>query len=228
MRRNHRRVLAFGLPFAALSLMAAAGWQGATRWRPSESAYAFQGVDVGAAQGPVEWFTLRDQHVDFAYLTATRAARERDPAFETNWAGVYGAALRRGAIHVYSLCHRAIDQGNNFNTTVPRTPDALPPAILLDFQPDCPARPDRNMLLGELDALIAMIEGHSGKPVLLKLSAGFDRYYRVSEAIARPIWAIGNFFPPGYAARPWRMWQASDMRRIEGVAQPVRWNVVAP
>ncbi|MBX9796190.1 GH25 family lysozyme [Sphingomonas sp.] len=228
MRRYYRRMLAFGLPVIALSLTAAAGWQGATSWRPSDTNYRFQGIDVGAEQGPIEWFTLRDQHVDFVYLIATRAATQRDPAFEAGWRGVYGAALRRGAIHVYSLCHLASDQGNNFNTTVPRTADALPPAILLDFQPDCAARPAREVVLGELEVLIAMIEGHSGKPVLLKTSAAFDRYYGVSEAIGRPIWSIGNFFPPSYAARPWRMWQASDMRRIEGAAQPVRWNVVAP
>lgn len=33
------------------------------------------------------------------------------------------------------------------------------------------------------------------------------------------------FFPPGYLARPWQMWQASGFRRIEGAARPVNWDV---
>ena len=30
------------------------------------------------------------------------------------------------------------------------------------------------------------------------------------------------FFPPAYSARPWRLWQASTIRRIEGAERPYR------
>jgi lysozyme len=50
----------------------------------------------------------------------------------------------------------------------------------------------------------------------------------VTAAIPRPVWAVQDFFPPDYAARPWRMWQANDMRRIDGVDGAVNWDVVAP
>ena len=52
--------------------------------------------------------------------------------------------------------------------------------------------------------------------------------YGVTSGIQHPVWAVQAFFPPDYSARSWRMWQASDVRGIDGAAGAVRWNVVAP
>ena len=108
-----------------------------------------------------------------------------------------------------------------------RSEDALPPALLLDFAPGCDARPAREVVLEELRRFIIMVETHSERPVILFVSRAFDAQYRVTEAIDRPVWSAQNFFPPQYAARPWRMWRASDMRRIDGVIGPINWDVVA-
>ena len=80
----------------------------------------------------------------------------------------------------------------------------------------------------EIDRFASMVEAHTGTPILLKIAAPVEAQYELSAAIQRPLWSMRNFIPPNYAARPWRMWQASDMRHIDGVTGPVRWNVVAP
>lgn len=200
----------------------------AISWAPARRDFHFQGIDVAAANGPVEWAVVRGGGADFAYLTATIGAEGRDAAFEQNWRDIQAAGMRRGAMHIYSLCRLAADQANNFNTTVPRTDDALPPAMVIDFEPDCAARPARQVVIDEVIRYLTMIEAHSGKPALLKISKRFDTAYRLSAAVRRPLWSVQNFFPPEYGARPWRMWQASDMRRIDGVESFVHWNVVAP
>jgi lysozyme len=38
---------------------------------------------------------------------------------------------------------------------------------------------------------------------------------------------VENVLKPDYTARPWRMWRASDFRRIDGIEGPVNWDVVA-
>jgi lysozyme len=195
-------------------------------WHPSTDDYRFQGVDVSAAQGPIDWPVVRAGGADFAYLRATYGATGRDARFEENWRGVYEAGMQRGAYLTYSICQLAADQANIFNTVVPHDDAALPPAVLIDFDDDCPARPERQVVIGEVARLMAMIENHSGKPALLKVSRRFDAWYQLSAAIPRPVWAIGNFFPPDYPARRWRMWQANDRRRIDGIDQPVHWSVV--
>lgn len=231
IRQGGRRAGIVGAIVAAIvivvALAALVGWTIALGWRPS-GRYPFQGVDVSAANGAVDWWTVRKGGADFAYIRATAGADVRDPAFERNWAGVSETGMRRGASHVYSLCRLAADQANNFNTTVPRTDGALPAAVEIDFADDCPSHPERAIVLDELRRFLTMVEAHTGKPVLLKVSKRFDAAYGVTAAIQRPIWAVRDFFPPDYPARRWRMWQASDMRRIDGVEGPVHWDVVAP
>ena len=222
-----RRIGLAGALGIVIALSAVVAWTFALSWRPTDK-YRFQGVDVSEEQGPIEWWTVKAGGADFAYLRATSGADWRDTRFATNWADVYATGMRRGALHVYSLCRLAVDQANNFNTTVPRTSDALPAAVEIDFSEDCPSRPVRDVVLNELRRFLSMVEAHTGKPVLLKISKRFDATYQVTAAIPRPVWAVQDFFPPDYAARPWRMWQANDMRRIDGVDGAVNWDVVAP
>lgn len=216
-----------GMVAVGLLLAATAGWIGARAWRPSDR-YDFQGVDISEQQGAVEWSTVKAGGADFAYLRATYGSNGRDGRFATNWSDLQASGMRRGALHVYSLCRPGAAQANNFITTVPRDSDALPPAVEIDFAPDCGVRPARDVVLDELRRFLTMVEAHSGKPALIKISRRFEAAYQVTGAIPRTIWAVQDFIPPDYTARPWRMWQANDMRRIDGINGPVRWDVVAP
>ena len=38
---------------------------------------------------------------------------------------------------------------------------------------------------------------------------------------------VGTLLRPDYAARPWRMWRASDRRHVEGAPGPINWDVAA-
>jgi lysozyme len=211
-----------------LALCAVAAWAFATSWRPAIDVYPLQGVDVSAAQGEVDWQTVRSSGADFVYLRATEGADIRDARFASHWRQVYDAGMRRGAIHLFSFCRTALDQANNFVVTVPRTADALPAAVDLDFDEKCDSHPDRAVLIDELTRFLKVTETHTGKPMLIRVSEAVEREYGLSSALTRPVWTAANFFPPEYTARPWRMWRASDIRRIDGVEGPINWNVVAP
>lgn len=216
------------LALAAIGLAGIAAWSGATRWAPSPKRYAFQGIDLPENPPPVEWGTVKANGAAFAYVVATSGADRRDPAFEANWAAIGDAGLRRGAVHVYSMCQRGEAQANAFNTFVARDDDALPPAVDIAFRDDCDARPSRDALVGDVARFATIVETHTRKPVLLRIGRSVERRYALAEALHRPVWAIGDFVAPGYAGRPWAMWRASDMRRIDGIDGPVDWDVVAP
>ena len=85
----------------------------------------------------------------------------------------------------------------------------------------------RAVLIGELSRFLAIVESHTGHPVLLRISPAIERRYRLSAAMGGTLWATGNLFPPTYFTRPWRLWRASDMRRVEGADRAVGWDVVA-
>lgn len=229
----HRRVLARRARIAAgvalaLALVALVGLLFAVTWRPSPRAFPVQGVDVGEAQGTIDWFALRRRGVAFAYVRATDGAERRDTRFAENWRGAYAAGVARGAVHEFSLCRLASDQARNFVTTVPRDAAQLPMALALSFAPGCAARPDRAVLLAEIREFLAAVEGHLGRRAILRITADFEAAYRVSAAIPRPLWSIGQFSPPYYLARPWTLWRANRFRRVEGVDAPVPWTVKAP
>lgn len=212
----------------AILMLTGAGWWYARQWQPSPDEYPVQGVDVDAASGAIHWGTARGQGVDFAYVVATMGDSGRDPGFEAHWAALPANGIRRGAVHVYSLCSPGIAQADHFNASVPRTIDALPVAVDFALAPDCAARPDRAALVAGVQAFLARVERHTGKPAILRVTGDFEEMYRLGDSIDRSFWGRRRFLPPDDLARGWRMWQASDLRVVEGFERPVNWNVAAP
>ncbi|GAA0728500.1 GH25 family lysozyme [Sphingomonas japonica] len=198
----------------------------ARNWRPPIDAYPLQGMSISAQNEAIDWPRAKADGVDFAYALATDGAEVRDAAFAGHWMAMHQAEIRRGAILRYSLCAPAQDQADQFVATVPRTDDALPAAIELSIRSDCAARPPVRGVIAGLVALIATVERHTGKPVLLKIDKPFEAIYRPSASIPRNIWGVRRFFAPAYLAQPWRMWQASDLAAVDGVDGRVEWNVV--
>lgn len=222
-----RRLRPAAVALAVLGLGALIGWQFLVHWHPSASDYRFQGVSVSQAQGPIDWEQVHEAGADFAYVRATNGTLGRDIMFDDDWRSAFEAGLKRGAYLDYSLCGLAADQANLFNTVVPQTQDQLPPAIFIDFTDDCPARPERQVVVGEIARAMAMIENHLGRPAILKVSPAVEARYQLARAIPRPLWETGTFFPPDYAGRPWRLWQANARRRVPGIQTSVEWSVVA-
>lgn len=224
-----RPILTAAAGLTGAGLLAIAAWSWATGWRPAPARYPLQGIDLPERlPATIEWSAIRAGGADFAYLVATAGADRRSAGFEAEWGKLPAAGLRRGAVHLYSLCQVATAQANAFNTTVPRVADALPAAIDLSYRDDCAARPDRGALVADLRRFAAIVEAHTGRAVILRVSRGMERDYQLTEAIDRPVWAMANFVSPGYPARGWRLWRASDMRRVDGIEGPVNWDVVAP
>ncbi|WP_267382130.1 MULTISPECIES: GH25 family lysozyme [unclassified Sphingomonas] len=213
---------------AVIGIAGIAAWSWATHWAPAPARYPFQGIDLPEDAPPVEWGSVKANGAAFAYIVATSGADRRDSAFEANWAAIGEAGMRRGAVHVYSLCQPAAPQANAFNTLVARDDEALPAAVDIAFHDDCAARPAREALVADLARFATMVEAHTRKPILLRIAKPVESAYALSETLHRPVWVVGDFLSPGYAARPWAMWRANDVRRIEGVEGPVNWDVVAP
>jgi lysozyme len=206
-------------------LMLLIGWA-MLKWRPSITDYPLQGVDVSHQYGDIAWPEVKAAGATFAYIKATEGAEMHDPAFARNWQETSRAGMQRGAYHYFSLCRLARDQAENFIATVPRDPNALPPAVEFDLAGNCEARPARDVLIAEVAVFISAVEAHSGKPVILHLNADFEKEYRLSESVDRGLWLRSMGVPPDFGARPWVMWQATAIRKVAGIDGFVNWNVV--
>ena len=111
---------------------------------------------------------------------------------------------------------------------MPNDPDALPPAVDLEYLGNCSRRVPIQAFHAELAAFIGRVEAHYRKPVLLYLTEEFDRAYQVSARLPRPLWLRSLIFEPDFGARPWRLWQVSNFRRLRGIEGRVDWNVARP
>ena len=203
-------------------------WLGARAWHPSTSTYPQQGLEVSAEQGPVDWPKVKAAGAEFAYLQATLGDTEHDPRFAENWQASAAVGLTRGAVHRFHLCRVARDQATNFIATVPREPAELPAAIDLDLETSCAARPARSVLIQEVATFIRMVESHTEKPMIVRVSRAFENEYAISRAIDRPLWLTSLLLTPSYGERPWIMWRANPARAVDGLTGTTGWSVVRP
>lgn len=222
-----RRLLASG--GLLLLVLGGAGWWQAGEWRPARERFPVQGAEIGSADGAVNFAALRAADADFVYLDASEGARGRFSAFEKKLDAARKADLQVGAVHRFDPCLGADAQVGNFVTVVPRDPSLLPAAVELDLDEQaCAAPPAEAAMQSELTTLINQIEAHSGKPVILKLSRGFEARYHVAAMIDRNLWVSGSYLAPGYAGRPWVMWTANTRLRSPAADGRLRWVVVRP
>jgi lysozyme len=180
---------------------------------------------VSHHQGAIDWPALPAQGVDFAWIKATEGGDHRDARFEANWAGAGDAGILRGAYHFFTLCRPGAEQAMNFMNSVPADPNALPPAVDLEFGGNCTARPPRAALLAEINAFLELVETRTGKRAILYLTREFDEAYRIGEALDRPLWLRSLVLEPRFGRRSWTVWQASSFHRLRGIDGPVDWNV---
>jgi lysozyme len=220
--------VAGALLLAALVAGAAAWWQFA-HWRPDPKAFPVQGVEIGAADGAVDFRSLKAVGARFAYLDASDGASARDAGFSAELAAARAAGLQVGAVHRYDPCVPADRQAANFVTIVPRDAAMLPPAIELDRLADaCPNRTSEAAVESELTTFLNEIEGHVGKPAVLKVSKSFEEHYAIAGRIERNLWLTRDFLQPDYAGRPWTLWTANGAYRSAASESPVRWVVLQP
>lgn len=210
-----------------LVVLGAYGWHKWQGWSPARADYPMQGLALSAAQGAVDWGSLRAQGPDFVYIRAVSGHDGRDRTFSRNWSEAKAAGLRYGAEILFDPCYPASEQATAFLTTVPRDNAALPTAIRIAGAPACASPPGRDKVVSEMNTLINLIEAHMGKPALIHLSSSGEKLYGISESINRTLWLDRAFFAPDYASHPWVMWTANPSRRVKGVSAPVEWIAVA-
>lgn len=218
-----------GMALLAMLVAAAVGWWRFEHWRPDPGKFPVQGIEVGAADGAVDFRAFKAIGARFAYLDASDGAGGRDPTFAGNLAAVRESGLNFGVVHRYDPCVPADRQAANFVTIVPRDAAMLPPAIELDRLADkCPRRVGEAAVESELTTFLNEIEGHVGKPAVLKVSPAFEAKYGIAGELERNIWLTRDWFQPDYGGRPWTLWTANSAYRNQASDAPVRWVVVQP
>ncbi len=231
---GRKRAIPIRWRVAALALLVAlglAGWQWwvFVHWTPPREDYPVQGVLIGAGDGSADFVALKAVGADFVYLEASVGATSRDASFGRNLAAARASGLPLGVVHRYDPCMRADRQAANFVTIVPRDADLLPPAIALETTADgCEPRVSEAEVESELTTFLNQVEGHVGKPAMLKVAPSFEERYGIAAKVERNLWLERERFQPDYGGRPWTLWTANTYLRSPAAEGALRWIAAQP
>ena len=185
---------------------------------PSKEEYSVRGVDVSSYQGKIDWQTLSEQGIDFAFIKATEGSSFADRNFEYNCKEVQKTPLRWGAYHFFSYDSSGDTQADNFIQTVPIVENMLPPVIDLEFYGKYNDSPkSRDEVAKELQTMLDRLEAHYHiKPVIYATARSYSTYLS-GEYADYDIWIRNTLAVPQFAdGRKWTFWQYSDKGELDG------------
>jgi len=204
--------------FVALAIAFGAYFEGF--WVPngvSRAEYPVQGIDVSRHQGAIDWSRVPTRVVQFVYIKATEGGDFRDDRFAANWKASRADGLRRGAYHYFTFKTPGSRQADNFITTVPNDPEALPPAVDVEIWGNSADRPAVADFQRELSAFIAKVRQHYGTEPVIYAARDFRSRYLAGFPQPR-LWLRAVVASPRLAGiSHWTFWQFSERGRIPGI-----------
>ena len=187
------------------------------------------GIDVSRYQGRIDWASVRAGGTHFAFIKATEGGDYLDPRFSDNWHGARQAGVLRGAYHFVYWCRPAHEQADWFRRNVPNDPDALPPVLDVEWNPDsrtCRRRVSKPEALQMIRVMLQAMEAHTGKRPIIYTDLNFHRDILEGELNEYPHWVRSTAAEPEhrYGNRRWTMWQYTTTGRVPGIEGPVDRN----
>jgi lysozyme len=180
------------------------------------------GLDVSHHQGRIDWPRVANEgKVQFVFIKATQGKSRVDPAFRRNWREARRAGLRVGAYHYFSFCSPAEDQARNFLAVLPRSRDALPPAVDVEHLLNCAPDPDPGKVRADLRRFLEIVERATGKKPVLYATADVLSEYVLGH-LDVPLWVRSTPEDPEPVLQlKWRVWQYDDQSAVPGIEGPV-------
>lgn len=208
-----------------LAAMFARGNQPLTEHAREARLYRIQGIDISRHQGQIDWRSVADAGIRFAWIKATEGGDHLDGAFRRNWTLAWAAGVRRGAYHFVYWCRRAEDQAAWFLANVPADPEALPPVLDVEWNPQsrsCPDKMPRHAALAQMKIILGAMERTYGKTPVIYAPLDFYREIIQGELARYPLWVRDvEASADGYDRGDWLIWQHAENGRVAGIAGEV-------
>lgn len=185
---------------------------------PSEKRYPVRGVDVSHYQGEIDWETLADQGICFAFIKATEGSTYQDSRFAYNWENANKTDLHIGVYHFFSYDSEGKTQAENYINTVPMVEGMLPPVVDVEFYADKEANPASwEKAQGILSDLIDALESYYEMKPIIYVTRGTYSLYLTDAYTEYDIWIRSILSKPHLPDhREWTFWQYSNRGRLDG------------
>lgn len=185
--------------------------------------YEVHGIDVSHYQSRIQWDSIVENDIHFAFVKATEGLSMKDSLFTHNWAEMSRVEIKRGAYHFYYPSLSAEEQAKNFLSSVELQPGDLPPVLDVEVL----AGSSKIQLITGIRTWLYLTEIEYGVKPILYTNLNFYNKYLAGQFDDYPVWiARYNTREPSLACgREWQFWQYGNRGRIPGIAGDVDFNV---
>lgn len=192
--------------------------------------YRIHGIDVSRYQDRVDWERVKNMQVEdvritFAFIKATEGTWMADPWFDYNWTNARKQGIIRGAYHYYLADLSAKAQVAHFGRTVKLRSGDLPPVIDVEESRGL----NRNQLRKYTKDFLLAVEQYFGVKPIVYTNRDFYKNYFADQPDFKPycFW-IAHYYVPNLEMpddSKWHFWQHSDRGTVNGINEPVDFNV---
>ena len=185
--------------------------------------YPVQGIDVSHYQSRINWDTVANQNIQFAFVKATEGATFNDSIFCHNWDEIRRVGLKRGAYHFFRPTIPATIQANNFIRAVNMEYGDLPPVLDVEVMEGV----SKKALLSSLKEWIRLIEFEYQIRPIIYTNVRFYNKYLAGHFPDYPLWIAryNNRHPRLADGKDWHFWQYGNRGQLKGIYGDVDFNV---
>lgn len=180
--------------------------------------YEVFGVDVSAYQGEIDWKTLKEQNISFAFIKATEGSSFADKNFAFNFENAQKTGLVIGAYHFFSYDSSGQTQAQNFINTVKAFDGMFPPVVDVEFYADKEKKPpSRKEVECELKTMLDILEAHyRQKPIIYATEKSYKMFIS-GDYNEYDIWIRNVISKPKLSdGRDWTFWQWTNRKKLKG------------
>jgi lysozyme len=180
-----------------------------------------RGIDVSYYQGTINWTTVYNSGIRFAFARVTYGKNTIDSKFDANWSGMKAAGVIRGAYHFYRPSQDPTEQANVFLAKL-GTLEAgdMPPVRDIEVTESV----DVSKIVADIQVWLDVVEEATGRtPIIIPArdSGRACRTPRPSRSIplGRELGRLHPALPSSWS--DWTFWQYSATGTVSGITGAV-------
>ena len=180
------------------------------------SSNQLSGIDVSKWQGSVNWKSVQQAGIAFAFARATYGVSEVDSCFNDNWQAMKDAGIIRGAYHFFLAADDPTQQADFFIKTVGTLdPGDLPPVIDVES-----ASGASSNLAAAVQTWLSVVEQGLGRRPMIYTAPSYWNANLTSAFGDYPLWVAEYGVSSPRAVNGWdnwTFWQYSSTGKVNGV-----------
>jgi len=231
-KNTKQKVKKYALPFfLALCLCILAFFFIKDYFQESESfdssKYFVKGIDVSHHNPILNWASLLDQNIMFAYLKSTEGTSHEDRNYPYNYDLARKTNIRVGAYHFYTFALSGKEQARHFLKIAKFNAGDLLPAIDVEHSPANPYSKDKKyieLVVKELKILENELYEHFGIHPVIYTNRDCYKLYIKGNFTDNLIWMCDLHNEPSDDIKNWRIWQFSHKGELPGVDGDIDLN----